>query len=257
MAGTRMIFTTRALSGTRAVRWLLCASVVGVCLSLVLLGFYNQRSEVPILSARTEASFSLQGFQTTFHAGGRPQLHVSGDSFRVSNTRLIGPFRLGFAHTIKGRDIAIEIFDVAEFEEARQADASVFSPQHILSRLVPQQKLGVISRIDLRPVSLRLNRDNRPFLTLSADRAQVKLGSLKVKLRGHVTLRSHTGERLSAEEMNWNQRHKVLEVKGAYVLTRPHAEQRGSNASFIVDRNGDLKRYPSNTRSALGPEKQL
>ena len=137
-------------------------------------------------------------------------------------------------------------------EDARHADASAFSPQHILSRLAPQQTLGIISRIDLQSVSLQLNRDEQFFLSLSADRAQVKLGSPKVKLRGHVTLRSHTGERLSAEEMRWDQQNKVLEVEGDYVLARPHAEQRGANASFIVDRNGALKRYFRTPRIALG-----
>ena len=130
--------------------------------------------------------------------------------------------------------------------------ASAFSPQHILSRLAPQQTLGIISRIDLQSVSLQLNRDEQFFLSLSADRAQVKLGSPKVKLRGHVMLHSHTGERLSAEEMRWDQQNKVLEVEGAYVLAGPHAEQRGSNASFIVDRNGALKRYFRTPRIALG-----
>ena len=217
----------------------------------VLLGFYNQRGE-PTLSPKPGASVSLQEFRTTFHADGRPQLHISGDSLRVSKTRFIGPFRIGFVHTLKGRNIAVEIVDMAEFEEAQHADASAFSPQHILSRLAPQQTLGIISRIDLRPVSLRLNRDERFFLSLSADRAQVKLGSSKVKLRGHIILRSHTGERLSAEEMYWDQQSRVLEVEGAYVLAGPHTEQRGSNASFIVDQNGDLKRYLRNPRVALG-----
>ena len=73
-----------------------------------------------------------------------------------------------------------------------------------------------------------------------------------MKLRGHVVLRSHTGEQLSAEKMHWDQEHKVLQVEGTYVLARPHAEQRGSNASFIVDQNGALKRYFRNPRVALG-----
>ena len=246
-----MIGTTRVFSRTRLVRWLLCVSVLSLCLGAVLLGFYNQREE-PTLSPKPGVSVSLQEFRTTFHADGRPQLHVSGDSLRISKTRFIGPFRLGFMHTLKGRNIAVEVVDMAEFEEARHADASAFSPQHILSRLAPQQTLGVISRIDLQSVSLQLNRDEQFFLSLSADRAQVKLGSPKVKLRGHVMLHSHTGERLSAEEMRWDQQNKVLEVEGAYVLAGPHAEQRGSNASFIVDRNGALKRYFRTPRIALG-----
>ncbi len=250
-----MIGTARVFSGTRFVRWLLCVSVLILCLGAVLLGFYNEREE-PILSPKAGTSLSLQEFRTTFHANGRPQLYVSGDSLHVSKTRFIGPFRLGFMHTLKGRNIAVEIVDMAEFEEARHADASAFSPQHILSRLTPNQTLGVISRIDFQPVFLQLNRDEQFFLSLSADRARVKLGSPKVKLRGHVTLRSHAGERLSAEEINWNQQHKVLEVKGAYVLTRPHAEQRGDNASFIVDRHGTLKRYPGNTNIVLGHDKR-
>ena len=217
----------------------------------VLLGFYHQRED-STLSPKPGVSVSLQEFRTTFHADGRPQLHISGDSLRVFKTRFIGPFRLGFMHTLKGRNIAVEVVDMAEFEDARHADASALSPQHILSRLAPQQTLGVISRIDLQPVSLRLNRDEQFFLSLSADRARVKLGSPKVKLRGHVTLRSHTGERLSAEEMHWDQQNKVLEVEGAYVLAGPHAEQRGSNASFIVDRNGVLKHYFRNPGVALG-----
>lgn len=206
----------------------------------------------PPLSPGTEASLALQEFRTTFHANGRPQLYVSGDALRVSKTRLLGPFRLGFMHTLTGRNIAVEVVDMAEFEEARHADAAAFSPQHLLSRLAPQQTLGVISRIDLHPVSLQLNRDAQFFLHLSADRARVKLGSPKVQLRGQVTVRSHTGERLSAAEMHWDQQHKVLEVKGAYVLARPHAEQRGTNASFIIDRNGALKRSVRNPRVALG-----
>ena len=112
--------------------------------------------------------------------------------------------------------------------------------------------MGVISRIDLQPVSLRFNRDKQFFLSLSADFARVRLGSPKVKPRGHVMLRSHTGERLSAEEIHWDQQNKVLEVEGAYVLVGLHAEQRGSNASFIVDRNGALKRYFRHPRVALG-----
>ena len=214
-----MIGTTRVFSKTRLVRWLLCVSVLSLCLGAVLLGFYNQRED-PTLSPKPGASMSLQEFRTTFHADGRPQLHISGDSLRVSKTRFLGPFRLGFMHTLKGRNIAVEIVDMAGFEEAQHADASAFSPQHILSRLAPQQTLGVISRIDLQPVSLQLSRDEQFFLSLSADRARVKLGSPKVKLRGHVTLRSHTGERLSAEEMHWDQQNKVLEVEGAYVLAR-------------------------------------
>jgi len=246
-----MMGAPRVFSRIRLVRWLLCISVMSLCLGAVLLGFYNQREE-PTLSPKRGASASLQEFRTTLLANGRPQLHVSGDSLRVSKTRFIGPFRLGFMHTLKGRNIAVEIVDLAEFEEARHADASAFSPQHILSRLAPQQTLGVISRIDLQPISLQLNRNEQFFLSLSADRARIKLGSPKVKLRGHVTLRSHTGERLSAEEMYWDQQNRVLKVEGAYVLARPHAEQRGSNASFIVDRNGALKRYFRNPRLALG-----
>ena len=246
-----MIGTTRVFVRTRFIRWLLGASVLSLCLGAVLLGFYSQRGE-PTLSPRPGVSVSLQEFQTTFHADGRPQLHISGDSLSISKTRLMGPFRLGFMHTLKGRNIAVEIVDMAEFEEARHADASAFSPQHILSRFAPQQTLGVISRIDLQPVSLHLNRDDRFFLSLSADRARVKLGSTKVKLRGHVMMRSHTGEQLSAEKMHWDQQSKVFKVEGAYVLARPHAEQRGSNASFIVDRNGALKRYFRNPRVALG-----
>ena len=237
-------------SRIRFLRWFLCVSVLSLCLGAVLLGFYNQRDE-PTLSPKPGTSVSLQEFRTTFHADGRPQLHVSGDSLRIFKTRFIGPFRLGFMHTLKGRNIAVEIVDMAEFEEARHAEASAFSPQHILSRLAPQQTLGIISRIDLKAVFLRFNRDEQFFLSLSADRARVKLGSPKVKLRGHVTLRSHTGEQLSAEKMNWNPQHKVLEVEGDYVLARPHAEQRGSNASFSVDRNGALKRYFRNPRLAL------
>ena len=246
-----MIGATRVFSRIRLARWLLCISVLSLCLGAVFLGFYNQRED-PTLSPKPGVSVSLQEFRTTFHADGRPQLHISGDLLRVSKTRLIGPFRLGFMHTLKGQNIAVEIVDMAEFEDARHADASAFSPQHILSRLAPQQTLGIISRIDLQSVSLQLNRDEQFFLSLSADRAQVKLGSPKVKLRGHVTLRSHTGERLSAEEMHWDQQNKVLEVEGDYVLARPHAEQRGSNASVIVDWNGALKRYFRTPRIALG-----
>lgn len=237
-----MTGATRVFSRMRFARWLLCISVLSLCLGVVLLGLYNQREE-PTLSPKTGASLSLQEFRTTFHADGRPQLHVSGDSLRVSKTRFIGPFRLGFMHTLTGRNIAVEVVDLAEFEEARHADASAFSPQHILSRLAPQQTLGVISRIDLQPVSLQLNRNEQFFLSLSADRARIKLGSPKVKLRGHVMVRSHTGEWLSAEKIHWDQQNRVLEVEGAYVLARPHAEHRGSNASFVVDRNGTLKRY--------------
>ncbi len=246
-----MMGATRAFSRTRLVRWFLHASVLSLCLGTVLLGFYNHREE-PALSPKRGAISSLQEFRTTLLANGRPQLHVSGDSLRVSKTRFIGPFRLGFMHTLKGRNIAVEIVDMAEFEAARHADASAFSPQHILSRLAPQQTLGVISRIDLQPVSLQLNRDEQFFLSLSADRARVKLGSSKVQLRGHVVLRSHTGEQLSAEKMHWDQQNRVLEVEGAYVLAGPHTEQRGSQASFIVDQNGALKRYSRNPRVALG-----
>ena len=246
-----MIGATRVFSRIRFARWLLCISVLSLCLGVVLLGLYNQRGE-PALSSKISASIALQEFRTTLLANGRPQVHVSGDSLRVSKARFIGPFRLGFMYTLKGRDIAVEIVDMAEFEMAQHADAAAFSPQHIFSRLAPQQTLGIISRIDLKTVSLQLNRDAQFFLSLSADRAQAKLDSSKVKLRGHVMLRSHTGERLSAEEMHWDQQHKVLEVKGAYVLARPPAEQRGANASFIVDRNGALKRYFRHPRVALG-----
>ncbi len=246
-----MMGATRVFSRTRLVRWFLYASVLSLCLGTVLFGFHNHREE-PALSPKRGAIASLQEFRTTLLANGRPQLHVSGDSLRVSKTRFIGPFRLGFMHTLKGRNIAVEIVDVAEFEAARHADASAFSPQHLLSRLAPQQTLGVISRIDLQPVSLQLNRDEQFFLSLSADRARVKLGSSKVQLRGHVILRSHTGEQLRTEKMHWDQQNKVLEVEGAYVLVRPHAEQRGSHASFIVDRNGALKRYFRHPRVALG-----
>ena len=97
-----------------------------------------------------------------------------------------------------------------------------------------------------------INTSATVLLSLSADRAQVKLGSPKVKLCGHVVLRSHTGEQLSADKMHWDPQNQVLEVEGAYVLAGPHTEQRGSNASFIVDQNGALKRYFRNPRVALG-----
>ncbi len=245
-----MIIVTRFFSSIRLVRWLLYASVLSLCLGAVVLGFYNRREE-STFSPKTGTNVSLEGFRTTFYVDGRPQLHVSGDSLSVFKTRLIGPFRLGFLHTLKGRNIGVEIVDMAEFEEARHVDASTFSPQRVLSRLVPQQTLGT-SRIDLQPVSFRINRDEQFFLSLSADRARVKLGSSKVKFRGNVTLRSHTEERLSADEMRWDRQHKAFEVKGAYVWASSHAEQRGSDASFIVDRDGALKRSFRNQHVASG-----
>ena len=228
-----MVGAIRVFSRIRLARWLLCVSVLSLCLGAVLVGFYNQREE-PTFSPKTGASMSLQEFRTTLLANGRPQLHVSGDSLRVFKTRFIGPFRLGFMHTLKGQNIAVEIVDMAEFEAAQHADASAFSPQHILSRLAPQQTLGVISRIDLQSVSLQLNRDEQFFLSLSADRARVKLGSPKVKLRGHVMLRSHTGERLSAEEMHWDQQNKVLEVEGGLCLGK--APRRAARLQCIIYR---------------------
>ncbi len=63
-------------------------------------------------------------------------------------------------------------------------------------------------------------------------------------------LRRHACPRFSFP--HWDQQNRILDVEGAYVLIGPHAEQRGSNASFIVARNGALKRYSRNPRVALG-----
>ncbi len=92
----------------RHLRWLLLGCVLMICVGLALAIVWG-RKEDPAATGVGNAILSIQEFHTLLYDSGL-RLRVSGDSLTVSPLKLLGPFRLGIAHSLTASAVTVETF---------------------------------------------------------------------------------------------------------------------------------------------------
>ncbi len=164
------------LSLKTSVRGLALIGILVGCVGLIAT-LVNNKQEA--MTSTPDSGMSLRGFQTVSHNEGRLHMRVSGDSLAFSKTRLWGPFRLGFAHSLVVRNLKVELFpDSSVVLDAHSPPLSISIKQTwaaltpTLARLLQSASLrnggGVIMSARLTPVQIVEQRAGRTTVLLTA-----------------------------------------------------------------------------------------
>ena len=135
-----------------------------------------------------EALQTIRGFQTFVYNDDGLQLRFSGDFVVVSHAKLLGPFRLGFAYSLSGRDITVEVFHGAEIDLEPKAHTSLFnrvlaslkpSFNRVLASLMPGQDGVVIAHAQFRPFRVIQHQGSQAIVIFEAAVCRTKPGLTK------------------------------------------------------------------------------
>jgi hypothetical protein len=163
----------------RNLRWVLLGSVGAACVGLSLLAVRVWRPNVALPQVTGEP-VAVQGFHTAVYQEGRLRVRVSGDFMTVSNTKLFGPFSLGFMHSVVARNVTVDTFP----ENDGSADGAIGQPSTLaasvgtLRGLLTKPRPGVnVARAELGPVKVVEHRGGQERVLLSAASCSVGLTS--------------------------------------------------------------------------------
>ena len=156
-------------------RVLAVIGAVGGCVGLIAALLTNRPEEVTL--PPTSGMMDLQGSHTAVYDRGRLQIRVSADSLTLSKARLWGPFHLGFAQSLIGRNLTVEIFP--DSAAARSARSKPLALKHIWPSLTPsvtqllqsfslQNGGGVIVSARLSPLQVIEQKPGRTTVLLKA-----------------------------------------------------------------------------------------
>jgi len=201
---------------SRHLRWLLLVCLVGLCGWLALITVRERKGDV-FLAQETGALLSLRDFHTFLHEDGL-RLRVSGDSLSVSPLKLLGPFRLGVAHSLTARAVTIETFPDANPRPRSQSQAPSFgrllaslkpSFNRFLASLLPGQAAVVIVQAECGPLKIVQREGDQLTAIFAATSCQIKSGSTKVICKDGI-LRVRGGDipfhELSYDGQTWKVR---------------------------------------------------
>lgn len=170
----------------RSLRWALLAAIGGSCLGLMLLAGSVSRDAAPLPRVSLEPA-ALQGFRSVSYEGDRLRLRVSGDSLTLSHPKLIGPFRIGFLHSVMARNVTVETFP---------GSATAVEPAASLAgvpALLAQQRGGLeIGEVELAPIKVIEHRDGEAKVILTAASCSAGLGSWAIACKNGAIDRDGT-----------------------------------------------------------------
>ncbi len=158
------IHTMRSLLSVRDV---ILTCVVLAVLALVL-AVAKVRSGTLLSAPLPGPPLAMHGFHTAMYDGDRLAIRVSGDSLEVQNTKLFGPFSLGFAHSLVARNVTVEVF--ADRESGAEAGGNALSLDRVGALLAHEQPGVRLSHAEIGPLKvIEHSADGRTTVLLEAD----------------------------------------------------------------------------------------
>ena len=118
----------------------------------------------------------LHGFRSALYDGSRVRLRVSGDAITVSNAKLVGPFSLGFMHSLVAHNVTLETFPRPD--EASESAPRAVSLERLSALMGRTYGHMQLASAELGPVHVIEHREGGPEMILQAAfcRASVATG---------------------------------------------------------------------------------
>jgi hypothetical protein len=159
----------------RNLRWILLGLISASCVGLVLLAAGWKRNDTPLPRVWLEPA-AIQGFRTALYRGERLRLRVSADSLSVSNTKVFGPFSLGFMRSIAARNVTVETYA----DGADETAPSLASPLRDIPALFAQQRGVDVAGAELAPIRVVEHRSGQTRVALTAASCSAGMTSAEV-----------------------------------------------------------------------------
>jgi hypothetical protein len=168
-------------------RYVALASVVAACVGLAAAVVRVRQGDAPPALVSTEPMV-MRGFRSALYDGDRLHLRVSGDSITLSNSKVFGPFSLGFIYSLVGRNVTLETFPPTGLTS--QPAPQALSLDH-LSALVGYKWGGLqLGSVEVGPVSVVEHRDWGDRVILHAAFCRTSVTARRVLCRdGTVDIR--------------------------------------------------------------------
>ena len=112
----------------------------------------------------------------------------------------------------------------------------------ILKETIHDERLGFISRVEIRGFGLKVLQTGQELFTIAAKKVTLGLKSQKVLFHDGFSFVSVSGERLIARKAQWVNKRKSFFIKGTYELRDEKGTTTGSRAYFTIDSNGKIKK---------------
>jgi len=177
----------------RHLRWLLLGCVLMMCVGLDLAIVWS-RKEDPAATGVGNAILSIQEFHTLLYDSGL-RLRVSGDSLTVSPLKLLGPFRLGIAHSLTASAVTVETFPDTSLRSQSNLHPPSFdrflvslkpSFNRFLASLIPGEVSIVIAHAECGPLRIVQHQGDQQTVIFAAATCHTSLRSAKVLCKDGV-----------------------------------------------------------------------
>ncbi len=189
--------------------------------------------------------FRLQGFEHTTYEGDEPVFTLRADEI-VHRKRKIGPLTLNPIKEIVLQGVTIELRRSSRRPRrgtGNDGQASSLSP--FLEDMVSRKGLGIVTRLLINRLDVKVFRDDALQFSVTAASASVGLRDRSIHLEGGFQLQAGSGDRLRAREARWAGLEEVFRVAGSYVWFRSGEPIQGINGQFRVQEDGVLVREPT------------
>jgi hypothetical protein len=143
--------------------WLLLAAVGLACLGLGVSAARLRYREGPLPRVSLDPAV-MQGFRTVLYRGEYLRLRISADSLAVSNTKVFGPFSLGFMRSIAARNVTVETYP----DGAGEASPWLPSSLRDIPALLAQQRGVDVAGAELAPIRVIEHRHGQMRVVLAA-----------------------------------------------------------------------------------------
>jgi hypothetical protein len=156
-------------------------------LSLIVIGASLSCSpgDRPPPSRTPVALHSARGLQHSFYDGDQLRLRIKVEQLAVSNARLLGPFHIGFRHSLVAHDLTVERFH----RDDREAEMPALSLAGGVSELAAGRvDRARIAGFDAGPVRVIQRAGDTKEVLLSASRCRGDMSAKIVCERGVIRL---------------------------------------------------------------------
>jgi len=119
--------------------------------------------------------FTLKGFETVLHEKNGALFRIAGGSLSMSNAKLLGPFRLGFARALIARNVTVEIFRHAD---SPSTAAALVLPtlSRTITALIPAPLNAPIVQVECGPLKIIQHEETQTTVILEARNCHERWG---------------------------------------------------------------------------------
>ncbi|MEW6684430.1 MAG: LPS export ABC transporter periplasmic protein LptC [Nitrospirota bacterium] len=174
-------------------------------------------------SGRPVHVFRMDGINYTAQDGENIRLRLKADRIEVAKRK----FGMVYLNPLK--ETVLENLDVEVHQ--REGEPPVVVSDDMVVQILPAEtveQFGVVTRIRIDGLTVKVIRDGRPVSTVTARQATIDPKTRITELTGGVEVATADGRSIQSQASTWDQSAGLFSISGPYLLRKPGGMVQGS-----------------------------